>query len=131
MKGVQYLAGLAMVSSTMKNLWHTWQDSLGSPPRKRGMMIIPVPIIGIGHLKEKKLHNVTKLFLVQLLRNNFQVSPFTCREDGLRRGFAALDSEQTGEIPVDKFKRRLREVPHDACLTVCFQMLGSDIVIKN
>ena len=37
-------------------------------------------------------------------------SPFTSREEGLRRGFAALDKEQTGKIPMDKFKRRLREV---------------------
>ena len=35
---------------------------------------------------------------------------FTSREEGLRRGFAALDTEHTGKIPVDKFKRRLREV---------------------
>ena len=39
---------------------------------------------------------------------------FSCnlllREEGLRRGFAALDVEHTGKIPVDKFKRRLREV---------------------
>ena len=32
------------------------------------------------------------------------------REEGLKRGFAALDVENTGRIPVDKFKRRLREV---------------------
>ena len=32
------------------------------------------------------------------------------REEGLKRGFAALDAENTGRIPVDKFKRRLREV---------------------
>jgi len=31
------------------------------------------------------------------------------REEGLRRGFAALDKEQTGKIPMDMFKRRLRE----------------------
>ena len=36
--------------------------------------------------------------------------PFTPREEGLRRGFAALDKEHTGKIPVDKFKRRLRQV---------------------
>ena len=32
------------------------------------------------------------------------------RDDGLRRGFDALDVEHTGEIPVEKFKERIRKV---------------------
>ena len=58
-------------------------------------------------------------------KSNFQVSPFTSREEGLRRGFAALDSEQTGKIPVDKFKRRLREV------TLEFNINVKSIASKN
>ena len=34
----------------------------------------------------------------------------TLRDDGLRRGFDALDVEHTGEIPVEKFKERIRKV---------------------
>ena len=32
------------------------------------------------------------------------------RDDGLRRGFDALDVERKGEIPVEKFKERIRKV---------------------
>jgi len=34
------------------------------------------------------------------------------RDDGLRRGFDALDVEHTGQIPVEKFKERIQKVSH-------------------
>ena len=42
----------------------------------------------------------------KLKENNIQI----LRDDGLRRGFDALDVEHTGEIPVEKFKERIRKV---------------------
>ena len=38
------------------------------------------------------------------------------RDDGLRRGFDALDVEHEGEIPVEKFKERIRKVQRSKIL---------------
>ena len=106
--------GLAMVLSTMKNLWNTWQGSLGNPLKKRGIVLIgihwKIPKISEKIAETKSFDNLAmgpgtifglsfeKKFLIFCFKSNFSCLLLLLEKRGLEGGLQLWTQSTRGKF---------------------------------